>query len=315
MLALGAGLVALAAGCGTEGGPRRPAAARFSMVVAGPYGGGADRLGRFIKGDAEQAALVAGLDVVNRPDRTALGEFVGPRPPGRLLIAEPAMIATMPGGRRAGAFAGTTPLARLCGEWELLVVPAGSRLRSFDAFADVLRRDPARLVLAGRAAGGVDHMLFGLLAESLGVDPRLLRYAPHSSTGQAVAALAAGRVAAVVAGRAGLGARLRAGDLRVLAVSAPHRLGGVDAPTLLECDVHLYYADWRALIGTGRLPAADQDALTRMCREITSSARWRRMCRHNGWSPIYLDGEDFRQWLRVECARLGRVLDDLGARA
>jgi putative tricarboxylic transport membrane protein len=314
VLALGTGLLALAAGCGSATDSRKLASMPLSVVVPGPYGGDSDRVARSLKGVAEREALAGGVQVVNRPAHAALTEFARARTTGRLLMAEPELVATVRAVRPAGAFSGTTPLARLCGEWEVLVVPVTSRLASFGAFADAMRRDPAALAVAGRAAGCVDHVLFGMLAQSLGVDARLLQYVAYPSSEEAITALEGGRVGAVLSSHAGVRRRVQSGELQVLAVSSPDRIQGVEAPTLLECDVHLYCANWRGLLGVGRLPDDDRDALIGLCHELAESARWRETCARNGWTPLYLEGEEFRQWLRIESARLSRALGDLGLR-
>ncbi|MEV7969243.1 tripartite tricarboxylate transporter substrate-binding protein [Sphaerisporangium sp. NPDC088356] len=314
VLALGAGLVALAAGCGSTTGSRTLSSTWLSMVVPGPYGGESDRVARTLAGAAERAALAGQVRVVNRPPHVALTEFARARGADEILMAEPGLVGTVRTVRPAGAFASTTPLARLCGEWEVLVVPVSSRLGSFGAFADAMRRDPARLAVAGRAEGGMDHVLFGMLAQSLGLDARLLRYVAYPTSAEAVTALTGGQVAAALGSQAGVRERVRAGELHVLAVSSPDRIQGFDAPTLLECDVHLSCANWRGLLGVGDLADDDRAALIRLCHDVADSARWRELCARNGWTPLYLEGEEFRQWLRVESARLSRALGDLGLR-
>ncbi|WP_248963415.1 tripartite tricarboxylate transporter substrate-binding protein [Sphaerisporangium perillae] len=314
VLALGVGLVALTAGCGDGPARSRLASATLPMMVPGPAGGDCDRVAQALKAVAERNALVGGVQVLNRPAHAVLTEFTRARHLKQVLMAEPQLVGTVRTVRQEGAFAGTTPLARLCGEWEVLVVPVTSRLKSFAAFADAMRRDPAKLAVAGRGEGGVDHVLYGMLAQSLGVDARTLRYVGYPTTQEAVAALADGRVVAALASHTGVRDRIRAGQLHVLAVSSPDRITGVEAPTLLECDVHLYCADWRGLIGPGGLGDDDRAALIGLCHEVAESGRWRELCARNGWTPLYLEGEDFRQWLRVESARLSRALGELGLR-
>jgi putative tricarboxylic transport membrane protein len=314
VLALGAGLVALAAGCGSATDSRKLASATLSVVVPGPYGGESDRLVRSLQTVAERDALVRRLRVVNRPVHAALAEFARARRPGQVLMAEPELVGTVRPARQAGVFANTTPLARLCGEWEALVVPAASRLASFGALADILRRDPSQIAVAGRAEGGVDHLLYGMLAQTLGVDARLLRYVAYPTGDEAITALAGGRVAVALGSHARVRERVRSGELRVLAVTSPERIQGIDAPTMMECDVHLYCANWRGLLGAGGLADDDRAVLTRLCHDVAESARWRELCARNGWTPLYLEGEDFRQWLRIESARLSRALGELGLR-
>lgn len=105
---------------------------------------------------------------------------------------------------------------------------------------------------------------------------------------------------------------MRAGRLRPLAVSSAERLSGVDAPTLSESGVRVVFADWTGLIAPRGTP--EPDALLDLCRAVAGTPGWRRLCERNDWTPMWLDGDDFRQWLAGEARRTALLLNDLGLR-
>ncbi|MGW4476663.1 tripartite tricarboxylate transporter substrate-binding protein [Nonomuraea sp. NPDC004354] len=213
---------------------------------------------------------------------------------------------------RNGSKAAGTPLARLVGDVEVLVVPAASLLRGFDDFAGRLLADPGATVLAGRPQGGTDHLLFGLVARGLGADARVLDYAGYPTTHDAAAALLVGR-AAVAAGPLGdWRKRIDMGQVRVLAVSSAEPVDGIEAPTLLESGVRVDFADWCGVLGPGEMTEREHAQAVAILEEITGSRQWADACRTRGWKPIPLSGGDFGVWLGSETERTREVLKDLG---
>src|SRR3546814_19378637 len=64
----------------------------------------------------------------------------------------------------------TTPIARLTGEYEVIVVPAASEIQTLDDLVAKFKADPRSVSWAGGSAGGTDHILVGLIAEQVGVE-------------------------------------------------------------------------------------------------------------------------------------------------
>ena len=50
-------------------------------------------------------------------------------------------------------------------------MPAQSPFKSAKDFAAALKADTAKVTFAGGSAGGFDHILLGMIAKALGVDP------------------------------------------------------------------------------------------------------------------------------------------------
>ncbi|MEZ0072428.1 Bug family tripartite tricarboxylate transporter substrate binding protein [Planotetraspora sp. GP83] len=314
VLVLGAGVAALAAGCGTDGPPSQ---GDISLVVPGSAGNLCDGFARELKALIEGRKWARSVNIRSRQGDGGSGtpsvaRFVAAGRRGDLMVADPALIAVAAMDRARPFAVGASPLARLAGQWEVLVTSPDSRFRTFDDFAAALLRDPSGAKVAGGAPGGADHLLYGLTAQGLGVDLRLLHYTSFGDCSQAVAAMLDGRATIGFGGHGDVARHIAAGRLRPLAVSSPERLAGVDAPTLVESGVRLIYADWFGLLGPGTLGDRERDALLDLCRAVDGSPSWRRACARNGWTPMCLAGDDFRQWLTSEAGRTKRVLGDLG---
>ncbi|MFG1751141.1 Bug family tripartite tricarboxylate transporter substrate binding protein [Streptosporangium sandarakinum] len=323
--------LAVLGGCGGCGGPDRPFTGGLTLIVPAGRGHDWDPLARGMAAVVDEEGLARATTVENHPgdpagdalaalagppsrERSARGPF--PREPfsraGRLLLAGMPAVAGAEIADTAAVADSTTPLARLAGDWAALVVLPGSRLRSFEDLAALLRRDPGGLVMGGRLEGGSDHVLYGMIAKCLGADARLLQYAGYPGTADAVEALRDGRVAAILGSARSFTREIAAGRLRPLVVSSADRLPGIDAPTLMEMDVRLEYTDWCGVFGPRDMSPDDRDRAVALCDALDASPRWRAMCEARGWSRVYLSGDDFRQWLTGETDRARDVLRDLG---
>jgi putative tricarboxylic transport membrane protein len=72
-----------------------------------------------------------------------------------------------------------------------------------------------------------------------------------------------GKVTAGVSGYGEFEGQIKTGKLRILAVTSPKRIEGVDAPTLKEQGIDLDIANWRSVMGA---PASRRRSATRSSR-------------------------------------------------
>src|SRR5688500_7646343 len=112
-----------------------------------------------------------------------------------------------------------TPIARLTGEYEAVVVPAQSPYRTLGALIDAFRARPESISWGGGSAGGTDQILAGLVADALGVPPRRVNYIAFSGGGESLSAILGGQVTVGVNGLAEVASQIAAGAVRVLALS------------------------------------------------------------------------------------------------
>ncbi|KQR27867.1 tripartite tricarboxylate transporter substrate binding protein [Deinococcus sp. Leaf326] len=204
-----------------------------------------------------------------------------------------------------------TPLARLTGEYEVLVVPANSPYKNMKDFAAAWKANNG-LAVAGGSAGGTDHMLVGLLAKSAGVDPKKMNYVPFSGGGETLAAVLGNQVAGAVAGYGEFEAQIKAGRLRAIGISAPKRQAGIDAPTFKEQGYAVELSNWRGIVAPPGVSAADKAKLVSALDKMHASKEWQDTLKTRGWTDLYMSGSKYDIFLKTEANRAKGILQEIG---
>jgi putative tricarboxylic transport membrane protein len=205
-----------------------------------------------------------------------------------------------------------TPVARLLGEYEVLVVPVDSPHRTLADFVAAWQRDPGALSIAGGSAGGTDHMLTGLLARAVDIDVSTINYLPHSGGGESLASLLGSHVAAGINGYAELAPFIEAGRLRPLAISSDARVAGVEIPTFKEQGIDVSLANWRGVAAPPGISPEQQSALVGLLDRMHASESWGDALRQHNWTDLYLTGPAYEEFLAQEHARIVAILRSIG---
>lgn len=206
----------------------------------------------------------------------------------------------------------TTPIARLTGEYEALVVPTASSFRSLADFIRAFKERPEAISWGGGSAGGTDQILAGLVADAVAVDPRRVNYIAFSGGGESMSAILGGQVSIGVNGLAEFAPHIASGAVRVLGISSPTRVLGLDVPTLREQGVDVELENWRSVVAPPDIPTADRERLERTIREMVRSPAWRDVLGRYRWSDRYLDGVEFARFVEDEERRVQAILRKLG---
>jgi putative tricarboxylic transport membrane protein len=164
----------------------------------------------------------------------------------------------------------------------------------------------------GGSAGGTDHILVGMIAKAVGVDPAKINYVAFKGGGEAVAAILGGHVTAGVSGVGEFAEHVKAGKMRALAVSAPQRFEGI--PSLKEQGVDVELGNWRGVFGGPGISGEQRDALVKIVRSATETPAWKSAAEKLGWSTVFLGGEEFKKFLDEDTRRVAQIIDSLGLR-
>lgn len=292
-------------------------APQLEIFVPAAPGGGWDQTARTMDQVLRTDKLISGSQITNvggAGGTVGLPQFVS-RYKGKgnsLMVGGMVMVGAIIANKSAIKLDQVTPIARLTGEFEALVVPAESPFKTVADFTAALKADPTKVPVAGGSAGGSDHILFGLMAKAAGVDPTKISYVPFAGGGEALAALLGNQVAGGISGYGEFSEQVKAGSLRVLAVSADKRQEGIDAPTLKESGIDIELFNWRGVFAPPDVSAEDKAAMVKLMEDMTSSAAWAEECKNRQWTSIPLTGEAYETFLKEDIARIEGILKDLG---
>lgn len=297
-----------------------PLHAQSSLTIIAPAapGGGWDQTARVMQRVLAEIEPGTSVQVDNIPGAAGtigLSRFVQSERgnPHALLVTGLVMVSGAIINASPVSLADATPIARLTGETEVIVVPTASPHQTLGDLISAFKQDPGSVSWGGGSAGGTDDLLVRLLAEQVGLPASRVNYIAFAGGGAALAAVLGGQVTAAVSGYGEFAGQIAAGQLRPLAISAAERMAGIDAPTLREAGVPMDLANWRAIVAPPGLSDAEQDALVARITRLATSEAWRQAIARNGWDDQFLAGAAFRQFLLAEQARIEAVLRRLAA--
>jgi putative tricarboxylic transport membrane protein len=232
--------------------------------------------------------------------------------PDALLVGGMVMVGALIANKSPVSMKDLTPVARLTGEAEVLVVPAASPFKTVKEWAEAFKKEPGKMSVAGGSAGGTDHIMIGMVARSLGIEPKAVSYVAFAGGGPTTAAILGNQVGCGVAGWGEFAEHVKAGKMRALAVSSDKRLDGVDVPTFKESGIDVELFNWRGVFGAPGITPDQQTALVGVIDRMVKGPTWQAELKKKDWTDIYLAGAPFGQYLDAEIARITGILKDLG---
>ncbi|GGZ27075.1 C4-dicarboxylate ABC transporter substrate-binding protein [Streptomyces poonensis] len=304
----------LTPGSGTETGTQIPG---LRFMVPNTPGGGYDITARTAAKNAEDADLTHNVEVFNLPGAggtVGLTRLVSEHGNGKLAMS---MGLGVVGAARSNdapsTLADTTPIARLTEEQDVVVVAKDSPYKTIGQLVDAWKKAPGKLPVGGGSSpGGPDHLAPMLMAQAAGIAPKQVNYVPFDGGGELLASILGNKVAFGVSGVGEYLDQIKAGELRLLAVTGPERVAGLDAPTLQEAGYDVNFTNWRGIVAPPGLSDAERVKLTRLFEELHASDEWQQSLKRNGWDDAFLTGEKFGDFLDAQDKRVVSVLKELG---
>lgn len=302
-------------------GMAHPAAAEgpesVKIIVPAKPGGGWDQTGRALEGVIRSEGLAGSVTVENvagAGGTVGLAQLAGKEQGNgsAVMITGLVMVGAVLTNNAPNTLEQVTPIARLTGEYEVVVVPAASPIKTMGELVEKLKADPGSVAWGGGSAGGTDHIIAGLIGKSAGIDLTKLNYVPFSGGGEALAAILGGHVTAGISGYSEWESQIAAGELRVLGITAPEKVAGIDAPTLKEQGIDVELANWRGIVAAPGITDEQKAALAATVEKAVKSDAWKKILEEKKWTDLYLPGDDFGKLIAEENARVSDTLKSIG---
>src|SRR5690606_5136561 len=141
-------------------------AADYTIMAPAAPGGGWDQTARAMQEALTTEGISGNVQVVNVPGAggtIGLAQFAQEAngDPSRLIVGGYVMVGAILTNKSPVTLADVTPIARLTGEYEVIVVPAASDIQTLADLVTKLKANPGAVSWGGGSAGGVDHIAAG----------------------------------------------------------------------------------------------------------------------------------------------------------
>ena len=294
--------------------PNRP----IRLISPYPPGGSNDVLAR-LAADKLGAAMGQRVVVDNRPGaNTIVGTDIVAKsaPDGYTMVLLPNSFVTNPSFYSKLPYDTTrdfSAVALIAISPQMLVVHPSLAATTVRELVALAKAKPGFYSYGTSGNGSVGHLgmvLFGMLA---GVH---LEHIAYKGTAPAVTELLGGHIPIMMSSMLSVIPHVRAGKLRMLAVTTAKRSPAVpEAPTIAEAGVPGYEATlWYGIVAAARTP---EPILARVSRELDKALRVRDIIEKlssQGVEPYYTGPKDFAARIRDEIPKWARVITDSGMR-
>ncbi|GKU77473.1 tripartite tricarboxylate transporter substrate binding protein [Paenibacillus sp. L3-i20] len=324
MIAAAVVLVVSLTACSSSGGsggsyPSKP----FVVTAPSGAGGGWDKTARsLVKVLTETKLVDQTMTVENKPGgggTVFLAEYVAKdsKDPYKLFVSSPPILINnlKKEGNSPYGYKDVKPLAQLTKDFGAIAVAADSKFTDLQSLIDALKADPKSLTLAGGSApGSMDHLISVLPAFKSGVDPKAVNYLSYDGGGEAIAALLGNNADAIGTDISSLGSYLKAGKIKILAVTSPERLGGdfADVPTMKELGLDAEFLIWRGVFGPKEMTDKELAYWDKTLKSLSENEAWTKELTANDWASEYKNSADFSAYLAEQEKDVQELLTALG---
>lgn len=304
-------IAALAAGLAPEAPAAEPYPARpIRFIVPFAAGGGTDMVGRAI---AQKLTEAWGQQVIvdNRPGGgSVLGTALVARanPDGYTILQTSPSFAVAPSLRKLPySQRDFEPITQTATQAYLLAGNPGLAARSVQELIALDRAQPGSLNFASSGTGGVSHLageLFKLLTKTDIV------HVAYKGTGPLLVDLIAGHVQLSFATSLPTLPHVKAGRVRVLAVSGARRSAVLpEIPTIAEAGVKGYEAtSWNGILVPAGTPRPVRDKLYREIAAILKTPALTKWLARDGGEAVGSTPSEFAAFIRTETEKWGKVV-------
>ncbi len=212
------------------------------------------------------------------------------------------------------SFRDLVPIASVIADYSCFAVSKDSPFENWQQVIDAFQENPRSVKIAGGSVrGSTDHFIIARAFQLAGGNPRKVVYVPYDGGGKAMAGILTGETQVLSTGLSEAIDMARAGEIRILAVTAPRRLvDAPDLPVLTEMGYPLEFANWRGFFAAPGLPASQYRNMMYTVSQVVKTAAFEEVRARNGWSSLHMEGEDFYQYLETQERDIGNLMRELG---
>jgi|TARA_B110000977_G_scaffold12762_1_gene16209 putative tricarboxylic transport membrane protein len=288
------------------------------LIPAGP-GGGWDGTARGIGEALRKSGLVEKVSYENLSGGgggRAIARLIetADRQQNTLLISSTPIVVRSLQGIFPQSFRDLRVIGSVIADYTAILVRADSPHADFNSIAASYQQDPRSVKIAGGSVrGSTDHFVVAKALQLAGGKPRSIVYVAYDGGGKAMAGLLTGECDALSTGLSEAIEMHRAGEVRILAITAPQRLKELpDVPTLTETGLPLTFANWRGFFAAPGLEEQRYKQMINTVEAVVGTAEFEEIRSRNGWSRLQLSDQAFYDYLEQQEQEIGELMRQLG---
>ncbi|HYH42777.1 MAG TPA: tripartite tricarboxylate transporter substrate binding protein [Burkholderiales bacterium] len=289
------------------------------LVATNAPGGGSDRIGRIlIKIIQERRYVPVQMNVVNKPGggSSVAYNYINQYPGnGHFMVMGSRSFITNNIAGHGPAYTEFTPVVSMFDEYIAVTVKPVSPIKSGKDLISFMKRDPTTISFGiATSLGAPNHSGVAAAFKVAGIDLKKTKNVIFPSGGAASTALMGGHIDVVPISVAFAASLLRNGQVRLIAITAPERLGGVlkDVPTWKEQGFDAVVSQWRVLIGPKGMTEGQVAFWENAIRRTMEADEWKAELETNFWRPNPRGGAETRKFLARDYEDAKVFLTELG---
>lgn len=293
---------------------------RVEIIVPSAPGGGNDRIARLIQKMMQDRRLVDVVTtVVNKPGG---GQVMGltylNQQPGdghHMAITSVGFLTNYITGRSVISHNDVVPIALLFTEYVGFAVRPDSSIKTGKDLLAMLKADVG--AVSSAMSGGVgnhNYLALGTVTRAVGGDVRKLKTVLFASGRESMMAMLGGHVDLAVAPAATMLPQLQAGQLRMIAITAPKRLEGAyaEVPTWRELGANAVVSNWRIMLGPRGMTSQQAAYWDNVFAKVVETDEWKKMLEQDLLSNDFRRSGEARAYLNTQYEELRAVLGAFG---
>jgi tripartite-type tricarboxylate transporter receptor subunit TctC len=267
--------------------------------LVNPFGAGgaadiqARKLAEIISRDLGEPLVVR--NVTGAGGAIAYNEVHRAKPDGHTMIWYSGAINTLAARKQISFdYQAFEPIAGVGFETIAIAVNKTAPWKDFKEFIAYVKQNPGKVTVGNSGIGSVTHMVPVAMAAKIGAP---VIHVPFG-TGLAVAALMGGKIDASSQHPAEILSQVKAGEVRVLAVSSEKRINlWPNVPTMKESGVDLVFDQWRGFAAPKGTPKVVIDKMSAIVKKAVESKEWADFTASVGTTPQYIDPAAFAKFV------------------
>lgn len=289
------------------------------FITSSDAGGSNDQVARAMQKVLQDAKLLTvPINVMNKPggNQTIAVVYLNQFAPNPhyLLLANPTVFTNQLSGISQLSYLELTPVSLLTLESTAITMRADSPIKTLRELIDRFKADPTSLALGIVARGGTNHLSFSIALRSAGVDARKVKAAVFKTNAESMTALLGGHLQVVASSVSTALPHVKAGNVRMLAVASPRRLGGdlAGVPTFKEQGIDTWVANWRGVFGPKGMAPAPVAYWEEVFAQMAETDGWKKDLELRNSEGQFLRSKEFAKYLEAEYSATKSIMTEMG---